>query len=210
MPNPPQKLTQKLTQITLKPKQIKDHILKLHISSPFRTNPNSLLSEKAGKPVGITYTQKGISWLTNPFIAHAVLNPDDAAKFFLPLPSDRQLANKGHTPCKFLTIMVEIGRLRVINSGSLLIYKQDIQHLHGLNFLYFTPNLQNQVIKYLEIHHRDVYSKLLMYEFEKFTWVRDVYVGKQNLNSVDSEIIPEKSVDAHAPYAIGSEEIPLM
>jgi hypothetical protein len=55
MPNPPQKLT----QITLKAKQIKDHILKLHISSPFTTNPNSLLTEKAGKPVGITYTQTG-------------------------------------------------------------------------------------------------------------------------------------------------------
>ncbi len=202
MPNP----LQKLTRITLKPKQIKDHILKLHISSPFTTNPNSLLTEKAGKPVGITYTQTGISWLLNPLIAHAVLNPEDAAKFFPPLPSDRKLANIGHTPCNFLTITVEIRRL--INSGSLLIYKQDIQHLQGLSFLYFTPNLQNQVIKYLEIHHRDIYSKLLMYEFEKFTLERDVYVGNQNRNSV--EIISDKSVDAPAPYAAVSEEKPLI
>jgi hypothetical protein len=93
-PNPPQKLT----QITLKPKQIKDHILKLHISSTFTTNPNSLLTEKAGKPVGITYRQTGMSWLINPLIAHAVLNPEDAGKFSPPLPSDRQLACIGHTP----------------------------------------------------------------------------------------------------------------
>jgi hypothetical protein len=47
-----------------------------------------------------------------------------------------------------------------------------------------------------------------MYEFEKFTWERDVYVGNQNRNSV--EVIPNKSVDAHAPYAAVSEEKPLI
>ena len=81
--------------------------MKLHAASAFTANPNSLLTEKAGKLKGNTYTQNSISWLINPLLAYAVLNTEDAVKFFQPLPTNQQLANIGHQKCDFNSIHSE-------------------------------------------------------------------------------------------------------
>ncbi len=62
----------------------------------------------------------------------------------------------------------------MINSGNLLINKQDIQHLQGHNFLCFTPNFQNQVITYLEIHRKQIHTAFSMYS-------RKVHLGERNI-----------------------------
>ena len=59
----------------------------MHRSKPFNLNPNSLLTERAGKVVNGNYTETGNSWLINPLITYAVLKPDEAALFFPNMPS---------------------------------------------------------------------------------------------------------------------------
>ena len=70
--------------------------MSLHGVSPFTLNNHSLLTEKAGKEKIGTYMESAKSWLINPLITYAVLIKEEAALFFAPLPTDRQLQAVGH------------------------------------------------------------------------------------------------------------------
>jgi hypothetical protein len=84
-----------------------------HKASAFTKNSKTLLTERSGK-AGThpeNYTTTANSWLINPLIAHALLIPSKAALYFEALPSDSQMINIGHQPCKFKDISKAISTM---------------------------------------------------------------------------------------------------
>ena len=158
-------------------RQIRDSIMSMHEMLPFTLNDHSLITEKAGKDCNGFYTECAKSWLINPLITYAVLVKDEAALFFAPLPTDRDLQRVGHQLRDVKAYPKAIRDL--INTGRCAIYPQDIQRLQGLNYLYFSPALQNRIFQSLEYNYPPLCEALLIFTMEKFQWEREIFMHSQ-------------------------------
>ena len=154
---------------------MRDHIMTMHRSAPFTLNSKTLLTESAGRVVNGHYTDTGYSWLINPLITYALLKSADAALFFPNMPTNKQVKNVGYQPCNFTAIIQTISQYFI--NGTCNVHLHDILHLPSHNFLYYSPNLQNQVLTRLEYCHKPLSDQLLMFAFEKFTAEREVHMN---------------------------------
>ena len=173
----------------------------MHRTSPFTLNDHSLITEKAGKVQNGVYTETGKSWLINPLLAHALLIKEEAALFFAPLPTDRQLKAVGHK-LRDCTSLVKAVR-QLINTSTCTVFSNDIEHLQGYNYLYYSQALQNRIIHFLEYHHAPLAQALLIFTMEKFQWERELYIYEQQqraralLVSYPLQLLPPSLQQSH-------------
>ena len=128
----------------LKLKEVSKLIMTMHQNTPFSLNPNTLMTERAGKVINGQFTPRALSWLFNPLLAYGALTQSTAALFFPPLPIDNQLTELGFQGCTFSNIVKVIKKM--FSTGQCNFHLQDIQHLPVHNLLYFAPTFQSQVI----------------------------------------------------------------
>jgi hypothetical protein len=170
--------------------KLKD-VSKLIMTRHFSLNPNTLLTEKAGKVINGQFTPRALSWLFNPLLAYSALTQSTAALFFPPLPIVKQLTELGFQGCSFSNIVKIIKQM--FSTGLCNFHLQDIQHLPVQNLLYFAPTLQSQVITALEYHHSAIHNTLEAFAAERFTEERDYFMQLQHTKITLPAIILVKS-----------------